>query len=106
MPEYDNTNNPFDHAMDYEGWEIAFDAYEHYPIEALILGCRIMGMKAFLLTEPPRLAEVIEGLDKALEVLFYHSQFHRVAYEMFRKVAGGTLTFEEEEILKSLGLQF
>ena len=106
MPEYDNTDNPIDHALDYDSWEIAFVAYEHYPVEALMLGFNIMLMKAFLLVEPPRLAEVLEGLDKAMEVLFHHSQFHRMAYEMFRKVAGGKLTFEEEEILKALGLEF
>ncbi len=106
MPEYDNTDNPIDHALDYEGWEIAFEAYERYPVEALILGGRIMAMKAFLLIEPPKIAEVIEGLDKAMEVLFHRSEFHRVAYEMFRRVAGGDLTFEEEEMLKSLGLRF
>ena len=81
-------------------------AYERYPVEALMLGFNIMLLKAFLLIEPPRLAEAIEGLDRAMEVLFHHSQFHRMAYEMFRKVAGGKLTFEEEEILKSLGLEF
>ena len=92
MPHNPNTDNPIDHALDYEGWEIAFEAYEHYPLEALMLGVRIMMMKAFLLTEPPRIAEVIEGLDKAMEVLSHRSQFHRIAYEMFRKVAGGRLT--------------
>ncbi|HET8669221.1 MAG TPA: hypothetical protein VFM05_00950 [Candidatus Saccharimonadales bacterium] len=35
-----------------------------------------MVIKAFLLVEPPMLAEAIEGLDKAMEVLFHHSQFH------------------------------
>ena len=51
-------------------------------------GFKIMLLKAFLLTEPPRLAEVIEDLDRAMEVIFHHSQFHRMAYEMFRKVQG------------------
>jgi hypothetical protein len=62
MPEYDNTDNPTEHALDYDSWEIAF--------------------------------------------LFHNSQFHHVAYEMFRKVAGGKLTFEEEEKLRALGLEF
>ena len=106
MPEYDNTDNPVDHALDYDSWEIAFVAYERYPVEALMLGFNIMVLKAFLLTEPPMLAEAIEGLDRAMEVLFHHSQFHRMAYEMFRKVAGGQLTLEEEGMLKALGLQF
>ena len=107
MPDKDNTDNPSEPmALDYEGWEIAFEAYQHYPVEALLLGAKIMVMKAYLLIEPPKIAEVIEGLDKALEVLFHHSQFHWMAYEMFRKVAGGTLSFEEEEMLKALGLKF
>ena len=105
MPEYDN--NPTEQPpLDYESWEIAFVAYEHYPIEALMLGANIIVLKAYLLIEPPRLAEAIEGLDRAMEVLFHHSQFHQVAYEMFRRVAGGQLTFEEEEMLKALGLKF
>ena len=106
MPDNPNTDNPKDHALDYESWEIAFEAYEHDPASALMLGFNIMMLKAFLLAEPPMLAEAIEGLDRAMEVLFHHSQFHRMAYEMFRKVAGGKLTFEEEEMLKALGLQF
>lgn len=90
MPEYDN--NPTEQPpLDYESWEIAFEAYQHYPVEALMLGANIMVLKAYLLIEPPRLAEAIEGLD---------------AYEMFRRVAGGQLTFEEEEMLKALGLKF
>ena len=106
MPEHNNTDNQKDHALDYDSWEIAFEAYEHYPVEALMLGFNIMVLKAFLLTEPPMLAEAIEGLDKSMEVLFHHSQFHRMAYEMFRKVAGGQLTLEEEGMLKALGLEF
>lgn len=107
MPHNPNTDNPSERPpLDQESWEIAFEAYEHYPIAALMLGFNIMVLKAFLLIEPPKLAEAIEGLDRAMDVLFYHSEFHQVAYEMFRKVAGGKLTFEEEETLKSLGLQF
>lgn len=76
MPEDNTTDNPKEHALDYESWEIAFAAYDRHPGAALDLGFNIMVMKAFLLIEPPKLAEVIEGLDKAMEVLFYNSQFH------------------------------
>ena len=106
MPEYDNTDNQKEHALDYESWAIAFEAYGHDPDSAMMMGFNVMVLKAYLLSEPPMLAEAIEGLDRAMEVLFHHSQFHRMAYEMFRKVAGGQLSYEEEEILKSLGLEF
>ena len=106
MPVNRSTDNPIEHSLGYESWEIAFAAYEHYPVDALMLGLNFMVMKAYFLMEPPRLAEPIEGLDKAVEVLFHHSEFHEVAYKMFLKVAGGQLTLEEEEVLKSLGLKF
>jgi hypothetical protein len=102
-----NRNNPTEQPpLDYEGWEIAFEPYGNDPGAALMLGFNIMMLKAYVLVEPPKIAEVIEGLDKAMEVLFQHSQFHKVAYEMFRKVAGGELSLEEEQMLKSLGLKF
>lgn len=105
MPEYDN--NPTEQPpLDTEGWEIAFEPYEGHPGSALMLGFNFMVLKAYLVIEPFKIAEAIEGLDRAIEVLFHHSQFHEVAYRMFLKVAGGELTLEEEELLKSLGLKF
>ena len=106
MPVNRSTDNPIEHPLDYESWEIAFAAYEHYPVDALMLGLNLMVLKAYLLIEPPKLAEAIEGIVRAVEVLFKHSEFHEVAYKMFLKVSGGKLTLEEEEILKSLGLKF
>ena len=106
MPVNRNTDNPIEHALDHESWEIAFAAYEHYPVDALMLGLNLMVVKAYLLMEPPKIAEVIEGIVRAVEVLFKHSEFHEVAYKMFLKVAGGQLTLEEEETLKELGLKF
>ena len=106
MQEDNNTDKLHDHALDYESWAIAFEAYEHDPDSAMMMGFNIMMMKAFLLAEPPMLAEVIEGLDKAMEVLFPHSHFHRMAYEMFRRAAGGKLSFEDEQMLRALGLKF
>ena len=70
MPYNPNTDKSNDHALDYGSWEIAFEAYEHYPVDALMLGLNIMMLKAYLLSEPPSLAEAIEGLDRAMEVLF------------------------------------
>lgn len=106
MPEYDNTDNQKEHALDYESWAIALEAYGHDPDSAMMMGFNVMVLKAYLLSEPPMLAEAIEGLDRAMEVLFPHSHFHRMAYEKFRKAAGGELSFEDEERLKALGLKF
>lgn len=61
-------------------------AYERYSVEALMLGCNIMVLKAYLVTEPPMLAEAIEGLDRAMEVLFHHSQNERAIKNFKRAI--------------------
>jgi hypothetical protein len=46
------------------------------------------------------------GLERAIEALYPHTQFHQMCHDMFLKVVGGELTLEEEETLKKLGLRF
>jgi hypothetical protein len=65
-----------------------------------------MVLKSYLAIEPLKIQQAIEGLECAMEVLFKHTQFHEVAYGLFRKLMKGELTLEEEETLKALGLRF
>ena len=61
---------------------------------------------SYLAVEPLKIREAVEGIDRGLEVLFRFTQFHEVAYELWRKIVEGRLTLEEEGLLKSLGLRF
>lgn len=63
-------------------------------------------MLSYIKVEPLKIQEAIEGLERAIEALYPHTQFHEVCHEMYLKVIGGELTLEEEEVLKKLGLKF
>jgi hypothetical protein len=105
MPDNPNTN--YENApLDTEDWEIAFAPYAQYPSAALTLAANLMILKAFLAIKPPMMQEAIEGLDRAMEVLFPFTEFHEVSYVLFRRLAEGKLTLEDEQILKSLGIKF
>ena len=102
-----NTENPTESkALDIEDWELAFEPYEGHPGNALSLGFNFVVLKRCITVEPLKLQQAVEALDRAMAVLFQHTQFHEVAYELFHKLIEGQLTLEEEELLKSLGLRF
>src|SRR5215208_7326062 len=95
-----NTENESNHpVLDDESWEIACEPYDGKPGAALSLGFNLMIMQAYLAVAPLKIQEVIEGLDSAMEVLFPYTEFHKVSYDLFVRLAAGKLTREEEQIL-------
>jgi hypothetical protein len=44
-------------------------------------------------------------IESALEALFMRTNFPHVSYTLFRRMAQGSLTVEELELLKSLGIE-
>jgi hypothetical protein len=107
MPENSNTEKPSEQPpLDAEDWELAFEAYQDNTNAALNMAFNLMVMKAYLAFHPPKIKEVLEGIDHAIEALYPYTQFHDVCHDMYIKVVGGDLTLEEEEMLKKLGLKF
>ena len=47
---------------------------------------------------------VMEAIDLALEVLFPLTEFHKATFDLFLKSVDCELTFEEEEMLRALGV--
>ena len=103
MPDNHNTENQ---PLDSEDWEIAFGPYCEDPGAALTLGYHLMALKSYLDGRRPKVKEAIAGIDRALEVLFQHTEFHEVSYALFVKLSGGTLSLEEERMLRALGVKF
>ena len=110
MPDDPNnpiTDNPSESSpLDTENWEHAFEPYDGFPGQALMLGFNLMVLRAYITVEPLKIQEAAEGLDTAMDVLFKHTQFHEISYGLFHKLIEGQLTVEEEDLLKSLGLKF
>lgn len=103
----DNRNKESENPpLDAESWELAFEAYKGRTDAALNMGYNLVVLLSYLKFEPLLIDEAIEGLETAIVVLYQHTQFNQVCHEMYRKVIGGELTREEEEVLKKLGLKF
>ena len=103
MPVNANTEKP---ALDIEDWDIAFEAYDEHPNAAMFLSVNLMLLKSCISVKPLRIQEAIEGLDNAMEALFDHTDFREVSYALFVRLIGGKLPFEQQEMLKMLGVKF
>jgi hypothetical protein len=102
-----NTENESEHLpLDTQDWEIAFEVYEGNPGGALMLGFNLMVLLSHLAVKPVKIQEAIEGVERAIEVLFPYTQLHEVSRNLFLRLIGGKLTMEEEEALKALGIRF
>jgi hypothetical protein len=107
MPENSNTEKPSEQPpLDAEDWELAFEAYHGNTNAALNMAFNLMVMKGYLSYDPPKIREVLDGINHAIHALYPYTQFHDVCQDMYIKVIGGDLTLEEEEVLKKLGLKF
>jgi hypothetical protein len=107
MPDNPNTNKPSEQpALDVEDWELAFEAFAGNTNAALNMGFNLMMIKAYLSYDPPKIEDVLKGIDHAIEALYPYTQFHHVCHDMYIKVVGGDLTLEEEAVLRKLGLKF
>jgi hypothetical protein len=105
MPNHPNTKSE-SVPLDAEDWEIAFEPFSEDSSAALMMGFNLMLLKSYLTVKPSRLQEAIESLDCTMEVVFQHTDFHDISYALFVRLAGGKLTLEEEEMLRSLGVKF
>jgi len=100
-PNKESENPP----LDAEDWQDAFEPYAGQTGAALMLGFNLMVLLGYLKVEPPKIEEAVEGIERGIEALYAHTQFHEVCHDMYLKVVGGELTLEQEEMLKKLGIK-
>jgi|SRR5687768_15278244 len=106
MPNNRNTENITEHPwLDAEDWEIALQPYAGDPDAALVLGVNFAVLQSHI-AEPDKINEAIEELDRAMSALFLHTHFHKISYVLFRQMAEGKLSFDQQTMLKTLGIKF
>lgn len=98
-----HTENP---PLSAEDWELALEPYADNPGAALSLGSLFMILRSYLTTKPRQIEVAIEGLDQAMEILFPFTEFHEVSFVLFRRLADGKLTRDEEKLLETLGIRY
>jgi|SRR5919205_2667459 hypothetical protein len=107
MQDNPNTEKPTQHKLvDPEDWALAFETYEERPYEALQLGFNLARLRIELDGLLIKSQPVIDALDVAMGVLFHYTDFHDASYELFIKLTEGKLTLDEEQMLKTLGINF
>jgi hypothetical protein len=110
MQDDPNTNNTDNQTqwplLDCEDWQAAFEPYEGDPVSALSLGFKLARLRMYLDGQLIKPRPVMEALDDAMEVLFPFTEFHKASFNLFLRFAEGKLTFDEEQMLRALGVKF
>ncbi|HXQ33044.1 MAG TPA: hypothetical protein VN843_03360 [Anaerolineales bacterium] len=99
-PNMDRESPP----LDAEDWQIVFAAYADYPILAFILAQHLHSVRELIRGTPENIAEAIAGLDRAIEVLMPHTIFRDAGRKVYLLAVAGTLSTEQEDKLREIGL--
>ena len=89
-----------------EDWENVFDVYKAHPTDAFALAYQLIAIKQALQRGQKGIPEAIAALDLAIESLYQHTSFEKMGHKFFRRVLEGKVTFEQEELLRKLGVKF
>src|ERR1700745_3554554 len=108
MQDDPNTANTQTHEIDLdrEDWEVAFEPLEKYSLPVLKLGFNFAIMRKYLDTQLFKPRPVMEALDDAMTVLFGLTEFHDISFNLFLKFSEVKWSFEEEQMLRALGVKF
>jgi hypothetical protein len=90
--------------MDREDWEIVFETFKGAGYPAVRMGTNLRMLYKYLDSQLFKPQPVMEALDLALEVLFPLTEFHKATFDLFLKHVDCELTFEEEQMLRALGV--
>ena len=102
-----NTEDLTQHLLvDRDDWELAFEPYKEKPYAALRLGWNLADLRRDLDSLLIKSRPVMEALDLGLEVLFPYTEFHKASFDLFMRLMEGKLTFDEEQMLHALGINF
>ena len=99
------SNKPY-FEMDHGDWQLAFEAFKDNAFAAKRMGFNLRMIHHYLDAQLFKPHPVMEALDLAMEVLFPYTDFHKASFDLFLKYTDAGLTFQEEEMLKALGVKF
>jgi hypothetical protein len=103
----DNTDNETKGLLlDREDWELAFEPFEGNAYAALKLGSNFATLRKHFEGQLFKPRPVMEALEEAMQVLFPFTDFHKASFDLFLKFTEGKLTYEEEQMLNALGVEF
>jgi hypothetical protein len=90
--------------MEREDWELAFEHLKGTGYAAIKMGQNLRMLYKYLDAQLFKPQPVMEAIDLALEILFPLTEFHKATFDLFVKHVDCELTFEEEQMLRALGV--
>ena len=99
--EYQRESPP----LDAEDWQIVFKVYAEHPRLALLLAYHLTKLKSYLRSQPKNISEAVAAIDRAVDGLYPHTEFHQVGHKLYRLVAEGTVTTQQERVIRQLGMK-
>lgn len=88
--------------LDAEDWQIAFEPYVRHPFLALALAQHLTALQDLVQSDA---GKATTAINRAVDVLYEHSEFRSVALELFRATVQGRLTVEVESLIHQLGIR-
>lgn len=79
--------------------------YAAHPVAALPLAYQLIALKQSLQQGKKGIPDAIAGLDLAIDALYPHTDFHKMAQKSYFRTIEGTLRPEQGEKLRQLGVK-
>ena len=97
-PSTDSVSPP----LDCEDWRIAFGSYVKHPYLALALAQHLSALQDYVQGDT---GKATDAINRAVDVLYEHSEFRSVSLELFRATVQGRLAVEVESLVHQLGIR-
>ena len=79
--------------------------YAGHPVAALTLAYQLIALKQSLQQGKQGIPDAIAGLDLAIDALYPHTDFHKMAHKFYHRTIEGNLKPQQEEKLRELGVK-
>lgn len=83
-------------------WKAILEVYAREPTLALALAYQFTALKQCVQSGPKGIPDAITGLDQAIERLYSHTDFHRVAHCLYHLTIESTISIEQEDLFTAL----
>lgn len=88
--------------LDPRDWKAILEVYAKEPTLALGLAYQFIALKQSIQRGPKGIPEALTALNQAIESLYPHTHFHKIARCLYHRTIESTITSEQEDLLTAL----
>lgn len=88
--------------LDPRDWNVILEVYAREPTSALALAYQFIALKQSLQRGPKGIPDALTGLNQAIESLYPHTDFHKMALRLYYRTIESTITSKQEDLITAL----